>query len=199
MKAFLAACCLLLAGVAAFAADPEVPAAEQEERARIESRRAAVESQFAETEKDCYRKFSVNRCLDGARKERRQALGTLRREEMAVNDARRQREAKARRDAIQAKSSPEKLQQNAERAGHALEASQRRTERLEARQRDGATLPEGGASAPPPGAKPRQAHAEAAAAQQEKREEAARRKARRDKKLTERTKPPAAPLPAPVH
>jgi len=132
MKALLATCCLLLAGVAAFAADPEVPAAEQEERARIESRRAAVESQFAETEKDCYRKFSVNRCLDGARKERRQALGTLRREEMAVNDARRQREAKARRDAIQAKSSPEKLQQNAERVRPCAGGPRmRRTERLD--------------------------------------------------------------------
>lgn len=204
MKRFLATICLLLAGTAALAVEPGIPPAEAQERDRIEARRAAVESRFVAAEKDCYQQFAVTGCLNAARQVRRQELGELRQQELVLNSARRAREAQARIETINAKSSPEKLQQAEERRTRSLESSQRRMERLQGSQgAASAAAPASSAAGRAPLVASRRAQrqaadaAAAAAAQQEKTEEAARRKARRDKRLAERTKPAAAPLPPP--
>ena len=70
-------------------------------RARISAERKAVEADFGAKERACYQRFAVNDCLQAARNQRREALATLRREEIALNDAERQRKAAERLQALE--------------------------------------------------------------------------------------------------
>ena len=73
------------------------------ERARLGNERARVDAEFKAEEKACYGKFAVNDCLAAAKSKRRQALGDLRRQEIALNDAERKRKAIERRQSIEDK------------------------------------------------------------------------------------------------
>ncbi|MES2423824.1 MAG: hypothetical protein V4562_05305 [Pseudomonadota bacterium] len=171
------------------------------ERARIERSRAQAEARFLAEESACYQKFAVNACLEAAKGARRQTLGTLRREENQLNDARRKRDAAARLEDIAERSSPETLQRAQERRDRALEASGRRTQRLQAieaaRGASAAEAPRPPRQAPPAGKAASAADNAGATAQENKFTEAQRRKDRRDKKRADKNKPPAAPLPDP--
>lgn len=183
-------------------AAPGADEADAAARARIESTRAQAETRFSSEERACYQTFAVNACLDKAKRARRQTLGDLRREENQLNDARRKREAAARLEDIAQRSSPETLERAQEKRDKAQEAFGRRAQRLQALE---ATRPASAAVVAPrearqarPASKPASAADNTGtSAPENKFDEAQRRKDRRDKKRADKTKPPAAPLPAP--
>lgn len=209
MNRLIVAACLIVLPLAGIAAD-EVNVAG--ERARIATERAAIEGEFKTSEKACYKTFAVNDCLNDARSRRRDALGHLRRQELAINDAERKRRAAERVREIEAKSSPEKAAEQARNRDQALVNDAARQERGKKKAGDHAAL----AASAPANAAARTARDEerrksAAAAQasrikeaadnvrrrEEKLAEAARQKKDRDRRVAEHMKKPASGLPTP--
>lgn len=92
-----AVCCAAAGGQAAPADD------ERAERARITAERAQVERAFDSREQDCRTRFAVNACVDAANRERREALGHLRQQEMLLDEARRKERAAERMQSIRGK------------------------------------------------------------------------------------------------
>ena len=82
------------------------PVQAQGERERIKQQRLHHEAMFSEAERACFLRFAVNDCLRQARKERRLALGELRRQELALNDLERQVKALAALKRVQESASP---------------------------------------------------------------------------------------------
>lgn len=89
--------CLLLLGAACLAqaqGGPRDAEAVSQARERIAADRARIAEVLAEQERRCYQRFAVNDCLREARRQQREALAVLRREEIALNaEDRRRREA----------------------------------------------------------------------------------------------------------
>lgn len=77
-------------------AGPDVAA----ERSRIQVERAQAETRYVQEQPACYARFAVNDCLRDSRARRRQALDQLRRQDIALNDAERQRRALEQRKQI---------------------------------------------------------------------------------------------------
>jgi colicin import membrane protein len=73
------------------------------ERARLKAQRSKVEAEFAAQERACYSKFAVTDCLEAARAKRRDAVSDLHRQEIALNDMARKRNAAERRHSIDEK------------------------------------------------------------------------------------------------
>ena len=73
------------------------------ERLRIAGERRSVEAEFAARRKACYQRFAVNDCLREARAQRRGQIAELRRQEVALNDAQRERKAAEQRRKIEQK------------------------------------------------------------------------------------------------
>lgn len=72
---------------------PTIQQDEARERDRIAQTRAAAQASFAAQEAQCYQLFAVSDCLIKVRRERRDLLADLRRQELSLNDARRKRRA----------------------------------------------------------------------------------------------------------
>lgn len=88
----LALLSLLLAGVGAWAQSPADEASSlKTERARIAAERSRINARFATEERACHQRFAVNDCLKTNRVWQRAQLDDLRRQEIALNDAERQR------------------------------------------------------------------------------------------------------------
>lgn len=191
----LSAIALLLASHA-LAAAPDDDEARQ--RAQIEQGRARVEKQFQVDQEVCYHKFAVNDCLAEVKTVRRKALSDYQRQELALNEAKRQRDGAARLKEIEDRQSPEKLQARQDKIRQSEEAAQRRQDRVASK------APAKAASAA------RRQHTmggstahtaddqrEAEEAYQRKLDDAKKRRESRDRRAAERTKPPASGLPAP--
>lgn len=114
---------VLLASAAVSAQDPGAPAAARE---RISDSRRLIEADFAVQEKACYQRFAVNDCLLAARNHRREALAALRREEIALNDAERQRKAAERLQSLQERAAERDPAQEPGRAAPAAARQQQR-------------------------------------------------------------------------
>ncbi len=84
------------------------------EQARIDKEREALEAQYASQEADCYKRFAVNDCLREVRAGKRVSTETLRRQEIALNEAQRQTRDLERAKQAQDKASPAALQQAAD-------------------------------------------------------------------------------------
>jgi colicin import membrane protein len=84
----------------ALAQDAEDPAAARE---RISRGRGEVEAAYKAQEKACYQTFAVNDCLKAARSRRREAMADLKRQETSLNDAERKRKGAERQRAIEAR------------------------------------------------------------------------------------------------
>ncbi|WP_137893947.1 hypothetical protein [Ramlibacter sp. 2FC] len=89
--------CLLLLGATCLAqaqTEPRGAEAVRQTRERIAADRTRIAEVLAEQERGCYQRFAVNDCLREARRQQRDALAVLRREEIALNaEERRRREA----------------------------------------------------------------------------------------------------------
>jgi len=193
----------------ALAQDAEDPAAA---RSRISTERAQVEAGFRVQEKACYGKFAVNDCLKDARARRREAMADLKRQETSLNDADRKRKGAERQRAIEERATAEKNAAAPDRpakgkAAHPLpqaDAPPKSADRAHAAEANAADARERKRLAQ---LKTEEKKAEALrraedAAQNAQRSkdqqtEAKEHKASVEKRLAERKKPPARPLPPP--
>ncbi len=67
-----------------------VLSSELTEREQLKQEQKSIESSYASKETDCYKKFSVNPCIDKARIERNAALAENKRRELLLNDWKRE-------------------------------------------------------------------------------------------------------------
>ncbi len=184
--------------------------AEDAERLRIAQLRDAADANYETAKQTCYQKFAVNTCIAKAREKQRSEVTVLKRQEVALNDADRQRRGAEQLQRTEAKTSPEGQAQVAAQQGGALAAAaqpedkqagkaavqqsaaqtaQTRSTTLQRKQADAAKS-----------TTQRQAAATAKAAQSKARYEARMKEAeeRRAKMLAKQpTKLPAAGLPTP--
>jgi hypothetical protein len=70
------------------------------ERARIAEQRSAAKAALVEQERACQPQFFVTACVEAARDEQRAVLARLRREELALDEAKRIENAERRRQAL---------------------------------------------------------------------------------------------------
>ncbi len=103
LRSFVAV--LALSSGAAWAQGQTPIGAEQiaAERARISQARARIDARFALEEQACHQRFAVNDCLNRNLAWQREELGTLRRQEILLNDSERQRKAAERLERLQDK------------------------------------------------------------------------------------------------
>lgn len=206
------ACLLALIGCvfAAAAQDTDDFAAE---RRRLAAGHARVDSEFKAEEKACYGKFGVNDCLSAARAKRRLATADLRRQEVSINDAERRRKAAGRQSTLDARVAAERQRQQAEQVERAAQGRERevRAEEKAARAAQAASAAAAPSKAAAHAAQVERRKAEHDAAQaklardaqrkqaqhEERLEAAQERREKLDKRLAERKKPPAQPLPVP--
>ena len=99
------------------------------ERRRINSERAALEVGFSQESSACYQKFWVNNCLEEVSLRRRESLADLRRQEIVLNDQERKAKGAEAVKSLEAKDSPEKQQEAADRRTQALKDSDERMAR----------------------------------------------------------------------
>ena len=90
------------------------------ERERISAERSRLEATFTREDTACYKKFLVNNCLDEVKIRRRDALADLRRQEIVLNDEARKAKGAEQLQKIEDKSSPEKLQLEADKKAQAV-------------------------------------------------------------------------------
>lgn len=208
--AFFFSTLAMLAG-AQTAAPAEQPANLDAERARISADRARLEAGFLAEDAACYQRFAVNRCLGEVNARRREAMAGLRRQEILLNDEERKIKGAEQIRKTEEKSSPEKLQEEADRRAQALKEHQQRLDRDKEKQQNRATAQsneqakrEGSAdrlrgSQDKARARSEQqgAAAEAARKFDERQKEAQARRAQHESERLKRTKPPARSLPLP--
>ena len=90
------------------------------ERERISAERSRLEATFTREDTACYKRFLVNNCLDEVKIRRRDALADLRRQEIVLNDEARKSKGAEQLQKIEDKSSPEKLQMEADKKAQAV-------------------------------------------------------------------------------
>lgn len=192
-----------LAATAAHAANGDAA-----ERDRIARERSGVEQRYEAAERECQRRFAVTDCLEGAQRERREAMLRLRREETLLDEVQRKQRAADRIEAIRRKVGAEAqgrtpaareprvaaparapaASRDATAADEAASASPLRRGRVTVRQR----------SAAPAAAADRAAQEARSRAAFEARQSAARDRIEENRRRNDERnqgKPPAAPLP----
>ena len=139
--AFLLSTLAMLAGAqtAAPASPAAQPASLDAERARISADRARLEAGFLTEDAACYKRFFVNNCLGEVNVRRREAMAGLRRQEILLNDEERKIKGAEQIRKTEEKSSPEKLQEAADRRAQALKEQQQRLDRDKEKQQNRAT------------------------------------------------------------
>ena len=181
------------------------------ERSRISADRSSLEAAFALEETACYKRFWVNNCLEDVKVRRRDVMADLRRQEIVLNADARKAKAAEQLQKIEDKSSPEKLQQEAEKQAQAVKDFEDRTARNKQEYVDRELLKAGekaNSEATAGRIKVNQDKAAARSAKQsaeanerrkynERQEQAKDRQARYAREKASQTKAPAQPLPAP--
>lgn len=171
----------LAAGDAASQAAVSFPteAERSAERIRLSGERQALEDQYKQDMKECYQKFDVTSCRLKARERRIEANTTLRQEELRFNAQERKIHAlEVRRNLAERNSDADLKKSEADRAA-AIAASKERADANAQKQIDHALQ----------GTKRGE--------YEQKQREAAQHRADVEKKLRERSKDAAAPLPVP--
>jgi colicin import membrane protein len=112
------------------AAATEQRSAEDAERLRINQLRAAADAVFDTAKQACYQKFAVNTCIAAAREKQRSEVANLKRQEIALNDADRQRRGAEQRRRTEAKTAPDAQAQAAAQTSSAVAAAAQRQDKL---------------------------------------------------------------------
>lgn len=192
--------------------DELIAAAVTRERLRINTERVALEAAFDAEEAACHQNFFVNRCLNTVKPKRREAMGQLRQQEVALNESERRQKAAEQMRKTEEKSSAEAQQEAAERRAQALDDAREREERTRQKTGERTILQQNEASNAAETANKARASQEknqaradqqAAAAEerkkfQAKQQEVMERKAENEKRQREQSKPAAKPLPTPT-
>lgn len=167
------------------------------ERARIAAGRKAADERFKAEEKACYARFAVTDCVAEAKVRRREAVGELRRQEIALNDLERKDRAAKRLREIEERNSNAKQEQAANQRAKAQVQQQGREQRSAGKAKKQEPRAEAAPKAPrtPKPMDPAEA-AEHRRQYEDKLRDAEEHRKRVAKHLAERKKPPAAPLPA---
>jgi colicin import membrane protein len=118
---FLASLCT---GVAAQTA--AATANQEAERTRIAAERTRLEAGFLTEDAGCYQRFFVNSCLDEVNARRREALATLRSQEVLLNEQERKLKGAEQSRRIEEKASVENQQIEADRRAKAASDYQSR-------------------------------------------------------------------------
>jgi colicin import membrane protein len=192
----------LIAGVHAQSTAPLSPDQVAAERVRIEAERSRLRAGVAQDEAACYQRFAVNDCLRGVHTRARAPLDELRRQEILLNDAERQRRTQEQLKQIQDKAAARSQSDELQKREDARQQSEERAKRAEQKK--------AAASAPVKPVAPRpaapslspgenaQSRAESKKAFEDKQLKAQERKAERDKALAEKAgRTPPKPLPLP--
>lgn len=129
MLAWLCASALSLAQAVDGASDASHGLDIERERSRIQAERARQEANIQTEEAACYARFVVTDCIRQVRAHRREVFQALRREEVTLNDAERQRKALAQIEQLKGKSSVQRQDEDAERRLEASQAQQEREKR----------------------------------------------------------------------
>ena len=180
------------------------------ERERISAERSRLEATFTREDTACYKKFLVNNCLDEVKIRRRDALADLRRQEIVLNDEARKSKGAEQLQKIEDKSSPEKLQMEADKIAQAVKDFADTMARDKQKNADRITLQAGekanaeAAASRVKNNQDKQARAaskQAAATEElrkynERQAQAKERQARYARDKASQAKPPAQPLPA---
>ena len=180
------------------------------ERLRITTERTDLEAGFALEDTACYKKFLVNRCLDEIKARRQIALADLQRQETVLNAEARKAKAADQLQKTQDKSSPDKLQQDADNRAQAVKDSDERTARNKQKNADRVALQGGEKASAQASAGRLQNNQDKAAARDAKQTATAKelkkyndrqaqaleRQARYARDKASQTKAPAKPLPA---
>ena len=130
MKLLLASVLLFAAIVPVHAQESDVEAKELREHDRIKAERSAVENRFRVEEHACRQNFAVNDCVNRAKRNRTADLADLRRQELVLNEAERQRRAAVRRQELELRAAPEREQEAADRRARALQETRDRENRF---------------------------------------------------------------------
>lgn len=156
------------------------PEAREQERARLDAARQQLETQYNEALKQCYQQFDVTSCRLKARDRRIEANQALRKEELRFNAVERKIQAEDARRRLEERNS-EAARKDAEvQRAQAVSAARERADANAQKQIDHALQ----------GTKRGE--------YEQKQRDAAQHRADVEKKLRERTKEPAAPLPVPT-
>ena len=140
MNRLFAGFALAALATVAHAQDEDGPTAA--ERARLRQQRDRVEAEYRAEEKACYGKFGVNDCLSKARGTRRDAVADLRRQEIALNDVQRKRNAAERRRSLDEKNSAQhEKEEGAQPKAGAEDRAIRSSERAAARAAQASSAP----------------------------------------------------------
>lgn len=124
--AFLALGVALLLGCGGAAPAQAQPADTQaQERQRIAGERAAAERRFAESQRECLTRFVVTSCVEESRRERRETLSRLHREQNLLDDSLRKERAAERNETIQRRANAEAASDRESKARAAGEPAQR--------------------------------------------------------------------------
>lgn len=181
------------------------------QRAAISAERSRLEADFLTEDAVCYKKFAVNNCLGQVNTRRREAMADLRRQEILLNDEERKLKGAQQIRKTEEKSSPEKLQQEADRRSKAVEDYQGRLAREKDKQQERGAAVSNEAAAREANTAKLQAHQKKIQARTEQQAEAAEkaknfnarqaqaqeRRAQHEADQLKRVKPPAKPLPLP--
>lgn len=211
MKKYILALLISTMGLVAAGetADELVLTAINADRTRVLAERMAQESRFDALEAACYKRFFLNSCLNELAPQRRDIMKDLKNRDVALDERERQIKAAEQIRKTGEKSSLEAMQQAAERRAKALEDTQAREEqsRLKAEDRMGLKANEGVSAAEAAKramvaqektqtrAQKQAIRADEVKKFQDKQQEVAKRQASREKRLQEKKKPAAAPLP----
>ncbi|MBH2009318.1 MAG: hypothetical protein I8H71_06430 [Xanthomonadaceae bacterium] len=181
------------------------------QRAAISAERSRLEAGFLTEDAACYKKFAVNSCLGQVNTRRREAMADLRRQEILLNDEERKLKGAQQIRKTEEKSSPEKLQQEAERRSKAVEDYQGRLTREKDKQQERGVAAANEAAAREANTAKLRAHQKKIQARSEqqagtvekakefdaRQAEALERRAKHEADQLKRVKPPAKPLPLP--
>ncbi len=112
-------------------------AAFRDERGRIARERADAEARFSERQRECRTRFIVTSCVEDAKRDRREVIARLRREQNALDEKQRKEKAAERTDLIRRKAESE-----AAREKSPPEAARREPARQKPVRSAGASAPE---------------------------------------------------------
>jgi len=130
---------LVLAGGLADAQTPSLglaPSTIDSRREAIGLERSKLEAGFLLEDAACYKRFAVNGCLADVSTRRREAMSTVRRQEISLNDEERKIKGEQQVRQTQEKSSPQSQQEAAERRTKAAEDYRGRLDREKVKQQE---------------------------------------------------------------